>query len=98
MDNVFRARYREGYGKKELMEESEVYRPELPPMITANTFKAGHRLPIEVSSSNFPRYGRNLNSGGNNYDKVEPLVARNRVHHGPELPSRIRVPVLLSRP
>jgi predicted acyl esterase len=92
-DNIFRARYREGYDRKVLMEKGQVYRLELPPMITANTFKAGHRVRVEVSSSNFPRYDRNLNTGGNNFDESEPVVARNRVHHGPERLSRIRLPV-----
>ena len=93
-DNIFRARYRKGYDQKVLMEAGEVYRLQLPPMITANTFKAGHRLRVEVSSSNFPRYDRNLNTGGNNFDEKVPVVARNRIHHGPDHPSRIRIPVL----
>jgi predicted acyl esterase len=62
-------------------------------MITANTFKKGHRVRLEVSSSNFPRYDRNLNTGGSNYDESEPVVARNRIHHSPRYPSRMRLPV-----
>jgi putative CocE/NonD family hydrolase len=92
-DNIFRARYREGYDKKVLMEPGEVYKLAFAPMITANTFLKGHRVRIEVSSSNFPRYGRNLNTGGNNYDESEPVVARNRIHHSARHPSRIRLPV-----
>ncbi|MDE2978646.1 MAG: hypothetical protein OXU63_14160, partial [Acidobacteriota bacterium] len=57
-------------------------------------FGAGHRLRIEVSSSNFPRYDRNLNTGGNNYDENNWRVARNAVHHSAEHPSRIVLPVL----
>jgi putative CocE/NonD family hydrolase len=92
-DNIFRARYREGYDKQVLMEAGQVYEIVFPPMITANTFKKGHRIRLEVSSSNFPRYDRNLNTGGNNYDESEPVVARNRVHHAPQHPSRVRLPV-----
>ncbi len=92
-DNIFRARYREGYDRKVLMEPGEVYKVTFAPMITANTFLKGHRIRLEVSSSNFPRYDRNLNTGGNNYDETEPFVARNRVHHSAKHPSRIRLPV-----
>ena len=92
-DNIFRARYREGYDKQVFMQPGSVYKLVFPPMITANTFKKGHRIRLEVSSSNFPRYDRNLNTGGNNYDESDPVVARNRIHHSPEHASRIRIPV-----
>jgi hypothetical protein len=78
---VFRARYREGYDKQVFMKSAEVYKLTFAPMITANTFKKGHRVRLEVSSSNFPRYDRNLNTGGNNFDESKSIVARNSVHH-----------------
>lgn len=92
-DNIFRARYREGYDKQVFMQPGKVYKVTFAPMITANTFKKGHRIRLEISSSNFPRYDRNLNTGGNNHDESEPVVARNRIHHSPEYASRIRLPV-----
>ncbi len=92
-DNIFRARYREGYDKQVFMQPGEVYKIVFPPMVTANTFKEGHRVRLEISSSNFPRYDRNLNTGGNNYDESKPVVARNRVHHSSHYPSKIRLPV-----
>ncbi len=92
-DNIFRARYREGYDKQVFMKPGKVYNIVFPPMVTANTFKKGHRIRLEVSSSNFPRYDRNLNTGGNNYNESEPVVARNRIHHSSEHASRIRIPV-----
>ena len=64
------------------------------PMVTANVFEAGHRVRIEVSSSNFPRYDRNLNTGGDNWSETEGVVARNAVHHSAEHPSRIVLTVL----
>jgi hypothetical protein len=76
------------------MEPGEVYEVALGPLTTANYFQPGHRLRIEVSSSNFPRFTRNLNTGGNNYDEVEGVVARNTVHHSSDYPSQIRIPVL----
>lgn len=94
-ETIQRARYREGYDKEVFMEDGEVYELELTPMSTANYFKPGHSLRIEVSSSNFPRFGRNLNTGGKNYDESEGVVARNAIHHSVKYPSRIRIPVQL---
>jgi putative CocE/NonD family hydrolase len=92
-DNILRARYREGYDRQVLMKSGEVYKLTFAPMITANTFKKGHRVRLEVSSSNFPRYDRNLNTGGNNFDESKPVIARNSVHHSDQFRSRIRLPI-----
>ncbi len=88
-ETIQRARYREGYDRERFMEEDEVYELRLGPLVTSNVFRAGHRIRLEVSSSNFPRFARNLNTGGDNARATEPVVARNAVHHGPEAPSRI---------
>jgi putative CocE/NonD family hydrolase len=93
-ETIQRARYREGYEKPVFMEKGKVYELPVSPMSTSNYFEAGHRIRIEVSSSNFPRFARNLNTGGNNYDEVEGVVARNTVHHSREYPSQIRLPVV----
>ena len=69
------------------MEPGKVYKVALQPMTTSNYFAAGHRIRIEVSSSNFPRFDRNLNTGGNNYDETKGLVAHNTVHHSKQYPS-----------
>ena len=92
-ETVQRLRYREGYDKWVFMEPTEVYEVKIGPLTTSNHYQAGHRLRIEVSSSNFPRFARNLNTGGNNYDEAEGIVAHNTVHHGQQYPSRIRVPM-----
>jgi predicted acyl esterase len=60
-------------------------------MTTSNYFKAGHSIRIEVSSSNFPRFDRNMNTGGNNYDETEGVVAHNEVHHSQQYPSSVTV-------
>lgn len=88
-DTILRMRYREGFDRHVSMDPGEVYEVTVGPLATANVFGAGHRLRIEVSSSNFPRYDRNLNTGGNNYDESEWRVARNAVHHSAAHPSRI---------
>jgi hypothetical protein len=71
----------------------QVSRVVVGPLVTSNAFLPGHRIRIEVSSSNFPHFERNLNTGGNNYDEKDPLVAHNVIHHGPEYPSVIVLPV-----
>jgi predicted acyl esterase len=76
------------------MESGKVYKVALQPMTTSNYFEAGHRIRIEVSSSNFPRFDRNLNTGGKNYDEATGRIAHNQVHHSKQYPSSIRVTVV----
>lgn len=93
-ETIQRARYREGYDKEVFMKEGEVYKIDLTPLSTSNYFKKGHRIRIEVASSNFPRFMRNLNTGGNNYDETEGIVAHNTIHHSAEYPSQIKLPIV----
>jgi len=94
-ESIQRMRYRDGYDKPPVwMEKGKVYKVTLQPLNTSNYFQAGHRLRIEVSSSNFPRFDRNLNTGGNNYDEVKGVVANNAVHHSKQYPSQIIVTVV----
>ncbi len=93
-ETIQRARYREGYDKEVFMEKDKIYKLELTPMATSNYFKEGHRIRIEVSSSNFPRFARNLNTGGDNYDEVIGVVAKNKIHHSAEYPSNIKIPMI----
>lgn len=96
-DDGFRMRYRDGFDTKHLMRAGEIYRISLPNMVTGNCFRAGNRIRIEVSSSSFPNYERNLNTGGNNFDETEPVVAENTVHYGSAHPSRVVFPILPQR-
>jgi putative CocE/NonD family hydrolase len=93
-ETILRARYRDSYDTQVFMEKGEVYELTLSPMSTSNYFDRGHRVRIEVSSSNFPRFTRNLNTGGNNYGETEGVVAHNTVHHSRSYPSRIGLPVV----
>lgn len=97
-ETIQRARYREGYDRQVWMEPGEVYEIVLGPLNTSNYFAPGHRLRIEISSSNFPRFERNLNTGGRNYDETEGVVATNVVHHSGEYPSRITLTVVPGDP
>jgi hypothetical protein len=94
-ENIQRMRYRNGYDKPlEWMEPGKVYKVALQPIQTSNYFAAGHALRIEVSSSNFPRFDRNLNTGGNNYDEAKGVTAHNQVHHSARYPSKITLTVV----
>jgi putative CocE/NonD family hydrolase len=93
-DGILRARYREGFNKKVWMKPGEVYPLKIDLHATSNYFPAGHRIRLEVSSSNFPRFDRNLNTGGNNYDESEAVVATNVVCHSRDRSSYIVLPVI----
>ena len=94
-ETIQRMRYREGYDKPKVwMEPGKVYKVTLQPMTTSNYFEAGHRIRIEVSSSNFPRFDRNLNTGGRNYDETKGVIARNAVHHSKQYPSAIKITIV----
>lgn len=92
-ETILRLRYREGYDKEVFMEKDKVYKIELSPLATSNYFAPGHQIRIEISSSNFPRFDRNLNTGGNNYDESKGVIARNVIHHSAQYPSQIRLPI-----
>jgi putative CocE/NonD family hydrolase len=93
-ETIQRLRYREGYDKEVFMEKGKVYKVDLTPMVTSNYFAAGHKIRIEVSSSNFPRFDRNLNTGGNNYDETKGIVVENKIHHSKLYPSVIKLPFI----
>jgi hypothetical protein len=93
-ETIQRVRYREGYDKEVFMEKGKVYKVDLTPMATSNFFKKGHRIRIEISSSNFPRFARNLNTGGNNYDEKVGIVATNNIHHSATHPSHVKLPMI----
>ena len=97
-ESIQRMRYRDGYDKPLVwMERGKVYKVTLQPLTTSNYFAAGHRLRVEISSSNFPRFDRNLNTGGNNYDEATGVVAHNTVHHSKQYPSAVTVTVVRKR-
>ncbi len=94
-ETIQRMRYRNGYDKPlSWMEKDQVYKFSFQPMNTSNYFAAGHRIRIEISSSNFPRFDRNLNTGGNNYDEVKSVIANNAIHHSKKYPSEIKISVV----
>jgi putative CocE/NonD family hydrolase len=93
-DTIQRMRYREGDEKQVFMKAGETYRITPPPMLVANVFLKGHRVRIEVSSSNFPSYARNLNTANDPYTSTEVAVARNTVAGGAGRLSKVTLPVV----
>lgn len=91
-ETIQRMRYRNGYDKPMVwMEKDKVYKVKFQPMVTSNYFAPGHRIRIEISSSNFPRFDRNMNTGGNNYDETKGVIANNSVHHSKQYPSEVTI-------
>lgn len=95
-EGILRARYRNGYERQVWMEDGDVYRLEIDLQATSNWFAPGHRLRLEVSSSSWPRWERNLNTGGavERERREDAVVAHNTVHHSGEHPSFLLVPVI----
>ena len=93
-DGIIRARYRQSLTDPQLIEPGQVYEYEIEVGTTANVFRKGHRIRLEVSSSNFPRYDRNPNTGNPFGQDAELRVAQQQVHHTPVHPSRLILPVV----
>ena len=93
-DTIFRARYRNGYDKPVMMTPGEVVTIKPTPLTTATQFGAGHRIRVEVTSSNFPKFVRNLNTGGRTKARRLASWRTNAVHHAGDAQSYIELPVL----
>ncbi len=93
-ETIQRLRYRDGDDHTTFMEPAKVYKVTLTPMNTSNFFPPGHSIRIEVPGSNFPRFDRNLNTGGNNYDETTGPIAHTAIHHSTQYPSTITLSVV----
>jgi len=93
-DTIQRMRYRDGDDTQVFMKPGEFYRVTPPAMLVGNVFLRGHRVRIEVSSSNFPSYARNLNTANDPYTSTQIAIARNTVAHGAGRLSKISLPVV----
>jgi putative CocE/NonD family hydrolase len=92
--SVQRARWRDGYDAPHFMQQGQVYKMRVGPFWVSNRFERGHRIRVDVTSSSFPRWERNLNTGGRNYDEAVGRVARNVVHFGGISPSQLVLPIV----
>jgi hypothetical protein len=77
------------------MQPDKVYPLRIPLGATSNYFGPGHRIRLEISSSNFPQFDRNLNIGGNNAEGTHFVTATNTVQHSRRYPSRLVLPVVV---
>ncbi|MCC7493350.1 MAG: CocE/NonD family hydrolase [Fimbriimonadaceae bacterium] len=92
-DSIQRLRFRNGYEREELATPGEVYELNFELYPTANRFTAGHRLRLDISSSNYPRFDVNPNTGGPLDGDRRRRVATNTLYHDPARPSQIILPV-----
>jgi putative CocE/NonD family hydrolase len=95
-DGILRMRYRDSQEKPTLMNPGQVYKISLDLWATSNVFKKGHVLRLEVSSSNFPRFDRNLNTGAEQATSRDFISATNTILHDAEHPSALLLPVIAS--
>jgi putative CocE/NonD family hydrolase len=93
-DTIMRARYRNGYDRPSTLEPGRIETIHFTPMATSNCFAKGHRIRVEITSSNFPKYERNLNTGLFNESETSVITARNEVHHTVSNSSYLDLPVV----
>jgi putative CocE/NonD family hydrolase len=95
-DGILRARYRESFSAPQLLEPGRVYELRIDMWATSNVFAAGHRIRLDVASSNFPRFDRNTNTGNTIAgDREQDLqVAVNRVYHDRDHASHLILPII----
>jgi putative CocE/NonD family hydrolase len=95
-DGILRARYRDSFAEPALLRPGQVYALRIDIGATANVFQVGHRLRLEVSSSNFPRFDRNTNTGGDiaTEGREAPSVAVNQIHHDRAHRSHLLLPTI----
>jgi putative CocE/NonD family hydrolase len=94
VDSILRVRYRNGFDHEELMEPGRVYQAEIALAPTSNLFKAGHRIRVDIASSNFPRFDVNPNTGEPVGRHTHTLVAHNAIYHDRGRPSCVVLPVI----
>lgn len=92
-DGILRGRYRNGPVAEELLAPGEPALFEIDLVATSNVFKKGHSIRLEISSSNFPRFDRNLNTGAG-FESDEVVVATNTVFHSSEMPSYLELDII----
>lgn len=95
-EGIIRARYRNSQEKPELMNPGQIYRVIVDLWSTSNVFLKGHALRLEISSSNFPRFDRNLNTGELQASAPKYVSATNTIYHDAEHPSALNLPIMRS--
>jgi putative CocE/NonD family hydrolase len=96
-EGVLRARYRDSQEKPELMNPGQIYKLNLDMWATSNVFLKGHMLRLEISSSNFPRFDRNLNTGLEARNTDHFVSATNSIYHDEQHPSALTLPIVAAK-
>ena len=91
---IVRARYRESFASPSLIEQGRTYEYTIRVNPTGNLFRRGHRIRLDVSSSDFPNFDRNHNTGGDDYAESTLVTARQTIYHDRQRPSRVVLPVI----
>jgi putative CocE/NonD family hydrolase len=92
-DGILRARFRRSFERPELLEPGGIYEFVIDLGHTSNVFLKGHRIRLEISSSNFPRYSRNTNTGNIPEKDKTFSIARQPVHHSRSHTSHVVLPI-----
>jgi len=93
-EGILRLRYRDSQEKPELLKPGTVYKVKVDLWATSNVFLAGHKIRLEISSSNFPRFDRNLNTGEEQARATRVVKASNTVVHDKDHPSALTLPIV----
>jgi uncharacterized protein len=93
-EGILRARYRNSPEKAEFMNPGQIYKFTIDLWSTANVFRKGHRMRLEVSSSDFPRFDRNSNTGEDPAAATKSVSASNTIYHDAERPSALILPIV----
>jgi len=91
-EGILRVRYRDSQEHPALMNPGQTYKLSIDLWSTSNVFRKGHKVRVEISSSNFPRFDRNLNTGEENASGRKPVTAINTIYHDAEHPSILILP------
>jgi uncharacterized protein len=93
-DGIMRARFRDGFDRPALLDPGKTYKYTIDLWFTSRVIPAGDRLRVTVASAAFPKYDRNLNTGGDNERETKYVVAKQRILHDAAHPSFVRLPII----
>ena len=93
-DGIVRARYRNSTEKEELLKPNKIYEFTIDLWPTSNVFMSGHKIRVDISSSNFPRFDRNTNTGNNINSDSDLKIANQTIYHEAGMLSQIILPII----
>ena len=93
-DGIVRAKNRNTTSEPTVLTPGQVYKYSIDLWATGNVFKAGHRIRLYVSSSNFPRFNRNLNTGEAIAESTRSVIAHQIIYHDQQYPSALILPII----